>query len=308
MSDSVRSYEAHVQSVQGLMSLLLWENPVKSATAFIECLIILFVIQNGGVLRFILHLAYLAIGVAALTEIITKFLNGGQAGLVSSFRPGRLISLNKERLQLHSDTLVSIGEEILYWVRRVLDARDLKLTLTAFTSTWILYVITAVADFTSLATTATVLAFTLPALYSRFQTELNHAHAHFSRLFSSQYSAVQNKINTAAGPQIQMVRSCRQNVGAVFGYAPPASAAPVTAAPVVAQPAQSIHESVRSMSSNGTAGAESAHSSAPPSVNPSSRSPSPVGTPGASTPGSVYSESVLSSNGGEAASVAKSHS
>lgn len=217
-AESNRSYQVHVESVRGLMSVLRWENPVKSATVFIECLVILFLIQNGDILRLFLQLGYIAIGITALTEFITKFLNGGRAGLVSSFKPSRLIAINKERLQEHSDSLVSIGEELLYWVRRVLDARDLGLTLTAFFATWALYVVTAIAPFSSLATSAIVIAFTVPAIYSRFRNELTHARGHFSGLIEAKYSQVQGQVNAKAGPQLEKIQAARNTLGTIFGH------------------------------------------------------------------------------------------
>lgn len=319
-ADSVRSYEVHVESVQGLMAVLRWQNPVKSATAFAESLIFLFIIQNGNILRFILQLGYLIIGITALTEFITKFLNGGRAGLVSSFKPSRLILINKERLQEHSDSLVAIGEELLYWIRRVLDARDLKLTLTAFFLTWILYAVTAIAPFSSLATTAVILAFTVPAIYTRFQTELEHARGHFSNIINNKYAEVQDQVNIKAGPQLEKIRAARQTIGGVFGYtqgnSSPAAPAPSPSGDVAAaavagvavgagaavaasesassSPAASVHSATPTPSIHSAAPSASVHGASPvasstASIAPSGASMASLGTSG--SPASEYSQS-----------------
>ena len=240
-AESIRSFDGHVQNFHGLMSLFCWENPIRSATAFVECLVLLAICQNNGLLRLILHLGYLAIGVTALTEFATKFLNGGRAGLISSYRPSRLISVNKEHLQHHADTIVAIGVEALYWLRRILDARDLKLTLVSFAGIWILYGITAAISFGTLATIVVILAFTLPAIYYRFKAELDHAHGHFSNIFNAKYTDMQGQFNTAAGPQLERIRAARDGVNTIFGYpaAGAAAAVPVAAAvPMMAPPVE----------------------------------------------------------------------
>lgn len=233
-AESIRSHQGHLQAAQNVRSLLNWDDPIRTSTVLAECLVLLAIFQNGGVFRFILRMGYLAIGVTAFTEFATKFLSGGQSGLVSSFRPSRMIFVNKEHLQIHGDMIASVGVEVLYWVRRVIDARDLKLTAVSFVAIWFLYILTAIVPFSMMLTIAVILAFLLPPIYSRFTAELDHAHAYFSSILSNKYSEYHNHVATAVDPHLQTYRSARDTMGTVFGTnrsMPPDAAPPPPMAP-----------------------------------------------------------------------------
>lgn len=244
MSESVRSYQLHVENFNGMMGLLTWQDPVRTSIAFGECLAVLALVQNGGILRFILYIGYFALGVTALVEFVTRWLNGGRSGLVTYFKPSQLIAVNKEHLQGHADTLVAATHEFLYWVRRVLDARDLKLTLTTFAGLWILYALTAVIPVSSMLMVGVIGAFTLPGLYYKFQAEFDHAHGHFAGIFNQHYQNYHGQAMATLDPHIQRYRSTRDAFGTIFGRGA-GGAAPVAAA--IPPPAAPRAPSVRSM-------------------------------------------------------------
>lgn len=279
MSESIRSYQGHVDNFQGVMALLTWQDPVRTSIAFGECVGVLMLVQNGGILRFFLYVGYLALGVTALVEFATKFVTGGQSGLVSYFKPSKFLNINKEHLQSHADTIVAVVYEALYWARRVLDARDLKLTLMTFAGLFVVYGMTATVPFASMLTVFVVGAFTLPAFYLKFQKELDHAHGYFSNIFSDKANSARSQFMNSQfmnglNPHLQKFRQTRDKLCVIFGItpgggapgAPPPAAAP---APMAAPPAPSVRSvkppsmkaaSVRSMK------APSAHGSAHGSV------------------------------------------
>lgn len=89
MSESVRSFQVHRNNVSSVMPLLLWENPVKSGLTLFELMVVIMIFQSSDMLRFVLRSSYFFLGAILLVEFVTKFLNGGNSGLISSFKPSR---------------------------------------------------------------------------------------------------------------------------------------------------------------------------------------------------------------------------
>ncbi|KAF5095036.1 hypothetical protein D0Z00_003298 [Geotrichum galactomycetum] len=229
-ANTLSQQEKHIQRVDSLLSLLRWQNPVKSATILAELFLLLSLIHNDWrILHSLLQLAYVVIGLVALTEAVTKFLNGGNAGLVSSFRPSRYVVIGSAQLQAHASYIVVIAEELLYWIQRVLDVTELGVTITAFISTFIIYQITAIMPFYPLINVVVLGAFTIPAIYARFQPEIDHANDYFANIFGQKVDHVKAEINTKAASQIEFVKTTRNSVGAIFGHS---DAKVVVAAPV----------------------------------------------------------------------------
>lgn len=218
-STSFSQQQKHVQRVDSLLSLLRWQNPVKSATILSELLVLLLFIHNDWrFLHSLLQIAYVTIGLVALTEAVTKFLNGGQAGLVSSFRPSRYVVIGSAQLQAHAGYIVVIAEELLYWIQRVLDATELRITITSFVFIFFVHRITAIVPFYPLINAVVIGAFTVPAIYARFQSEIDHANNYFANIFGEKVDLVKSEINTKAASQIEFVNSTRQSVGVIFGH------------------------------------------------------------------------------------------
>ncbi|KAF5117937.1 hypothetical protein DUD61_004440 [Geotrichum candidum] len=246
-ASTLSQQQQHIKRVDSLLSLLRWQNPVKSATILTELILLLFLIHNDWrFLHSLLQLVYVAIGLVALTEAVTKFLNGGNAGLVSSFRPSRYVVIGSTELQAHAGYLVVIAEELLYWIQRVLDVTELRVTITAFVSTFIVHRITAIVPFYPLINAVVIGAFTIPAIYARFQPEIDHANSYFANIFGEKVDHVKAEINTKAASQIEFVKTTRNSVGAIFGHsdakvaAPAAPAAAPAAAPVSQAPAAAV--------------------------------------------------------------------
>ena len=237
-AESIRSYQEHIQTFNGASSIFNWEDPIRTATAFGECLVLLAIFQSADFLRLVLRLCYLFIGITALTEIGTKFLNGGKAGLVSSYRPSRLMPINKDHVQYHANMFATMFAEVLYWVRRVVDARDLKLTGVSVFCLWFTYCLTAVFPVSSILSLLVIGAFTVPAIYTRFRAEIDHARGHLGGICNKHYSTYHNQITSATQPHISKVSEVW---GTVFGAGAGAGAGAAAAAPAAAAP------SVRSM-------------------------------------------------------------
>ncbi|KAF5095444.1 hypothetical protein D0Z00_003140 [Geotrichum galactomycetum] len=247
-AESIRSYQEHVQTFNGASSIFNWEDPIRSATAFGECLVLLAIFQSADLLRLVLRLCYLFIGITALTEIGTKFLNGGNAGLVSAYRPSRLMPINKDHVEYHANMFATMFSEALYWVRRVVDARDLKLTGVSIFFLWFTYCLTAVFPVSSILSFLVIGAFTIPATYTRFRTEIDHMRGHLGGICTKHYHNYQNQIATATQPHLSKVTAAWGNV---FGGA--AAAAPAAAAPSVrsmkAPSVRSVHTAAASIKS-----------------------------------------------------------
>lgn len=223
-AESIRSYQEHVQTFNVASSLFLWEDPIRSATAFGECLVLLAIFQSADLLRLVLRTFYLFIGITAATEIATKFLNGGHAGLVSSYRPSRLMPINKEHVQYHANLFATMFSEALYWVRRVVDVRDLRLSGISIFSLWFLYCLTAAISVSSILTMLVITAFTFPPIYMRFRAEIDHARGHIGGICTQHYNSYHDQFTSATQPHFSKVSTA---LGTVFGTgAAPAAAAP----------------------------------------------------------------------------------
>jgi hypothetical protein len=263
-AESIRSYQEHIQTFNSASSIFNWEDPIRTATAFGECLVLLAIFQNADLLRFVLRLCYLFIGITALTEIGTKFLNGGHAGLVSSYRPSRLMPINKDHVQYHANMFATMFAEALYWVRRVVDARDLKLTGVSIFFLWFTYCLTAVFSVSSILSLLVIGAFTVPAIYTRFRVEIDHARGHLGGICTKHYNNYHNQIATATQPHLSKVSAAWGSVfgaGAGAAAAPPAAAAPAAAPSVRSMKApsvRSVHPAAASIKSAKPASIKSA--------------------------------------------------
>lgn len=242
---SIQSYEVHVRSVSNLRPLFLWENPVRTSVTLGEILAVLFMVQNSDFLRIFLRIIWLSIGGTLLLELATKFLNGGRSGLISSYRPSKslLPAISPEQLQAHSIAIASVLEEILYWLKRALDARDTSFTIMAFIAVWALYLVTYIASVASVFILAVIGAFTIPPLVVRFEPQIAHARAATNAWFTQKSAAMGAQFReTAPGLASYYDRGLSlaggMGLGAAGGAAAMAAAAPAapTPAPMEAFP------------------------------------------------------------------------
>lgn len=212
-------------------------------------------------------------------EVVTKSLGGGNNGLVSSFKPSRFLMVDPAHIQYHAQTYASFVSESLYWLRRIIDAKDAKLTTMAIFSLFVLYILTMMVSLPSLLTILLITAFTFPPTYNRYRPEMDHAYGQISSVFGGHYSNYQGQFNTMTAPHFEKVRAAQNSIGSFFGRgggapvpaAAAAAAAPVPAAvapvPVEAPPvvaAASEHApSIRSMKAPSVKSSHSARSKAP---------------------------------------------
>ncbi|VVT55194.1 uncharacterized protein SAPINGB_P004474 [Magnusiomyces paraingens] len=237
---SVQSYQVHLQSVSNLRPLLLWENPVRTSVTLAEILAVLLMVQNTDFLRLFLRLIWLSIGGTLLLELVTKFLNGGREGLISSYRPSKTLlpDISRDQLREHSLMIASVLEEILYWFKRALDARDTSFTILAFIFVWGLYLVTYMASISSVLILVVIGAFTFPVLGLRFEPQLARARVQINTVVTNKMAVANAKLRETAPGIFTAYNTVLSFLGAPAGAGaappPPQAMAPMSYAPTPA--------------------------------------------------------------------------
>lgn len=236
MSESVRSFELHRQNVSSVKPLLMWEDPLRTGLTLFELLVVMLMFQNSDFLRLVLRLVYFCLGATLFLELVTKFLSGGQTGLVSTFRPSRtfLHTVSRDQIQSRSNTIAAVLEEAVYWFKRAFDARDTTFTLSAFIAIWVFYISSYVVPVSTLFMLCLIGAFTLPVLTLRLEAQIAMARAYGYGLAQPHIDTFNSKMDNAH-PYVKYVYGGISNqLGGGGGGGGPGPAAPATAAAAAA--------------------------------------------------------------------------
>ncbi|CCH42489.1 hypothetical protein BN7_2034 [Wickerhamomyces ciferrii] len=159
--------------------LLTWKDPVKTGKVFGSLVFSLIVLKSVNLLSLFFRLGSIALISSAIAEYAGKLVTG--TGFVTRYRPSYNKTFSKKTsnfLESFTKDLPALEEE----GQKLLYSFDIENTLKASGLFYILYKITSWLSLYKLIFTATVLTFTLPAIYENYQDEINEAVVKFSAI------------------------------------------------------------------------------------------------------------------------------
>jgi hypothetical protein len=183
------------------LPLLTWDNPVKTGKIFGGAVSALIVLKSVNLLSLFFRLSSLVLFVSAAAEYGGKLILG--QGLVTKLRPPKLSNSFSSRasklLESFANDLPGLeieGQELLYSV-------NVENTLKSAGLFYILYKITSWVSLYTLIFTSIVAAFTLPAIYEKYQVEINAAIKQASAVATEKLNETSKVIATKAGPYLK---------------------------------------------------------------------------------------------------------
>lgn len=182
------------------LPLLTWDNPVETGKVFGAVIFALVVLKSVNLLSLFFRLGFYALLTSAAAEYAGKLVTG--TGFVTRVRPAYSDTFSKytskflEQLSKDLPCLEQEGQRLLY-------SFNVENTLKTAGLFYVLYKITSWISLYNLILISTIAAFTLPAVYEKYQDEINAALKQAYKV-ASQKSAEYTKLaSEKAAPYIK---------------------------------------------------------------------------------------------------------
>ncbi|EGV63360.1 hypothetical protein PSN45_004357 [Yamadazyma tenuis] len=196
MSSSI----APTSSNTSLCELLTWQNPIKTGKVFGSLILGLVVFKKVNLINIVFHLTYIALLFSAAAEYAGKLVTG--EGFVTKYKP-----TSKAYAKTVNDTILpAIGKGASYAedvTNKVIYSHDIETTLKAAGVSYVLYKLTSWFSVFTLLTTALVLAFTFPVVYSKNKKEIDAAVAQFSTTAKAKVGEFSKLAQDKAAPHVE---------------------------------------------------------------------------------------------------------
>lgn len=212
--------------------LLTWKDPIKSGQVFGGIVFALISIKTINLINVIFRLGAVTLFVAAAAEYAGKLTTG--VGFVTRFRPEYQKSDIPAKYASHVATVL---EKLQLESQKILYAKDIEVTLKSAGICYFMYKLTALISLWSLAFLSVITAFTVPALYEKYQKEIDTAVADYSKLAKEKALDVQKQAYEKAGPMLEQAESKMGPVGAFIRSKVPVRTASSTVDSPVSSPA-----------------------------------------------------------------------
>lgn len=243
--------------------LFAWTNPVRSGTAFATVLAIL--LGSSNLLRLVLRLLTWTIGVAFVAEYASRKFYNTNRGVVASYRPSRFISGQRQHIEKCTTLIAQAVDDFYAQLLRVVDAEDLATTGAFFGLSLTGYIFTKFLSLRTIAVLATVVAFTLPPVYLRFQPEIDDLLAKLHHHAGEHLNKVHSQVSQAAAPHLQKAQGhvsvLQQRLGIKRGGPVDAYDASKTPGATGSDSSPSVKKAADSAASTGTTTGSSATAS-----------------------------------------------
>lgn len=239
------SASINVEKKQGGNDLLLWRNPVETGKVFGGLLVGLLVLKTVNLATLFLKLLYTVVFITGSVEFVSKILLG--QGLISSYAPKECLNI-VGLLKPHVDCLLQQLPAQQAKLRKLVFAYQPK---NNFRAAAVLYVLHKFFSWFSLWTitfVGVIGAFTVPLVYSLFQTEIDTAvdngikvvktkTEEFSTVASEKTKPYLESLDKKMGPVSNFVKSQYQQTNTVT----PQSTTTQMAAQVPLEPEHESH-------------------------------------------------------------------
>ncbi|KAK9472393.1 putative reticulon-like protein RtnA [Dipodascopsis tothii] len=229
------------------IDLFTWKSTYVSAGALAGSVFLLLAAKYANPLRFLLHASYLIFGAGIVVEYVGRMVWKSPSGFISSFRPAEYFVLSKDVLDPIVIELVHLVNFLIVEVQRIAFVESLPLTGLAFLASLVGYIAVRVLSLWTLSLIGVGLAFSLPPLYFKFQTEIDAQVAKANAVAEKQFSVASAKLHQHTDKGVAQARVYYDMAMTKVGYnrnMPAVPATPVAAPAEKAAPEVEVVEKV----------------------------------------------------------------
>ncbi|ODQ68232.1 hypothetical protein NADFUDRAFT_44848 [Nadsonia fulvescens var. elongata DSM 6958] len=192
---------------QRMPPILTWSDPVKSGGSFASAIVLLLLLKFGSILPFVLWIAYWLFGVSTFTEYFTRSLYGEDKGLISSsVKPSQYLMVQDVHIQNSVQVLADSVTSALKEFRRILDVQDPFTSMVACGLSYILCKAIGLVSLWTLLVLSTILAFTVPALYLKFEKTIDANFHKATKISQEKVDSCLSQINKTTGPYVEDIK------------------------------------------------------------------------------------------------------
>ncbi|CDK26940.1 unnamed protein product [Kuraishia capsulata CBS 1993] len=192
-------------------SLLTWSDPAKSAKVFGGIVLTLLTLKYINILNIVFRLGFFVLITSALAEYAGKLALG--EGLVTRFKPQYTAYASKygDKIAEHTVSFLKSFEQS---AQETVYSKDIEATLKTAGGLYILYLLTSWFSLWTLLFTSVVLAFSVPGVYLKYQTEIDAKVAELSKTAKSKAVELQKTASEKSGPLLKKAEAKLGPVGA----------------------------------------------------------------------------------------------
>lgn len=142
---------------------LSWKDPVASGKAFGSILATLLIFKYTDVIGWFFYLTAIVLSLSALAEYVGRWATG--EGFVTKVKPAYHTAIG-DFLETHAQILAKAFKDAEIQLQDILTSVDIETTLKVALASYVLYKLTSFLSVWTILFTSTILAFTLPAIYT----------------------------------------------------------------------------------------------------------------------------------------------
>ncbi|CCJ28233.1 unnamed protein product [Pneumocystis jirovecii] len=171
-----------------VFDLFTWKYPRNSGTILGGIVALLLFSSIVNIPHLIFRTAWIVFASSTIIEITGRSVFKQPNGFISQFAPS-FYSISRESLNNITDKLCDLINFILYGIQELLFVKKIKYTAIAFAVSWISFILVQFFSFVHIILLATLLAFTIPSFYIKYQKIIDKNFAYISSL-ANKYSNV----------------------------------------------------------------------------------------------------------------------
>ncbi|KAG4301848.1 hypothetical protein PCANB_002095 [Pneumocystis canis] len=172
--------------------LFTWKYPRTSGLALGGIIAFLLFSNSINIPHLILRTAWILFASSTIIEITGRYLFKQPNGFISQFAPSSFYSISRESLDNIINKTCDLTNFMLHGFQELLFAKKIKHTAIAFTISWVSFVLMQFFSFVYILLLATLLTFTLPLFYIKYQKTIDKYVAYIS-IFANKYSDILKK-------------------------------------------------------------------------------------------------------------------
>nr|QJQ28867.1 putative reticulon-like protein RtnA [Lipomyces lipofer] len=216
--------------------LLTWKNLYVSGGSFVGAIVLLYLVKYVNVVQFFFNAAYITLGSAIALEFAGRSIKGGP-GFVSSFRSEKYFEISKDVVDPLFSEFTALLNFVLIEIQQIVFVESVPLTVLAFVVSYFTYILVHYVSLWALAFLGTILAFTAPPVYLRFQTQIDEQVAKVSKVVEDKAEDAKAKANEHFGKAIGIAKNYVDQGLDKVGYKRNLPAVPSTESAKPAEPA-----------------------------------------------------------------------
>ncbi|OWB54065.1 hypothetical protein B5S27_g5692 [[Candida] boidinii] len=181
-------------------SLLTWKDPIISGRIFGALIGSLLFIKFFNIFTVFFYTSAVALAVSAIAEYTGKVATG--TGFITRFRPATVECLGKS-VDTYAAHIVTVLKKFETEFQNLIYSANISNTLKAAGYSYILYKLTTWFSIWTLVFTSVLVAFTVPPIYLKYQTEIDDAVVTYCKVAQDKAAEYQKIASEKATPYLK---------------------------------------------------------------------------------------------------------